>query len=197
MAHLHERGYPVPAVDEVSDDGTELVMERIEGSSMVEAIGRAPWHIRRYGRMLAELHLRLHELPAPEFFRASPLGPGRAIVHLDLHPLNVMIGPRGPVVIDWANAAAGDGEVDVALAWALMVSGDIPGNRAKARLFGLARSVLVGSFLAPFDRTLVAARLGAAVDYKANDAHMSGSEIATMRNLVRREGTGPAQDEIG
>ena len=43
MAYLHEQGYPVPAIEELSDDGLELVMERIEGRSMVDAIAAAPW----------------------------------------------------------------------------------------------------------------------------------------------------------
>jgi RNA polymerase sigma-70 factor (ECF subfamily) len=33
--------------------------------------------------------------------------PGDAIVHLDLHPLNVLVGADGPVVIDWPNTRCG------------------------------------------------------------------------------------------
>jgi len=46
---------------------------------------------------------------------------------------NVIIGPKGPVV-DWTNAAQGDPITDVALAWALVCAGEIPDNRAEARL---------------------------------------------------------------
>src|SRR6516164_9444873 len=52
MAYLHEQGYPIPAVEEVSDDGSEIVMERIDGKSMVEGIGAAPWSVRRQARVL-------------------------------------------------------------------------------------------------------------------------------------------------
>ena len=113
MAYLHDHGYPVPRVDELSDDGVELVMERIEGPTMVEAIGAAPWTVRRHGHALAELHVALHELVAPPGMRAAPVGAGDRVVHLDLHPLNVLVGPRGPVVIDWSNASRGDPAVDV------------------------------------------------------------------------------------
>lgn len=33
------------------------------------------------------------------------MGEGDKVVHLDLHPLNVIIGPKGPVVIDWTGAS--------------------------------------------------------------------------------------------
>ncbi len=47
MEYLRAQRYPVPAVHEVSDDGCDLVMERIDGVSMVDAIARAPWTVRR------------------------------------------------------------------------------------------------------------------------------------------------------
>nr|WP_328884483.1 phosphotransferase [Streptomyces sp. NBC_00299] len=36
----------------------------------------------------------------------------RRVVHLDLHPENVMLTPDGPYVIDWANAEEGDPGLD-------------------------------------------------------------------------------------
>ena len=33
MQYLADRGFPVPQIDEISGDGTDLVMERIEGPS--------------------------------------------------------------------------------------------------------------------------------------------------------------------
>src|SRR5579863_7548314 len=71
MEYARQHGYPVPAVHEVSDDGTELVMERIEGTSMVAVLGRRPWTIRHQGAVLAELHARLHEIPAPDWVRIA------------------------------------------------------------------------------------------------------------------------------
>ncbi len=76
MSYARDHGYPVPAVEELSDDGTDLVMERIDGPSMVEALGRRPWTVRRQGAVLAELHRRLHEIPAPDFLGAAPDRPG-------------------------------------------------------------------------------------------------------------------------
>jgi aminoglycoside phosphotransferase (APT) family kinase protein len=186
MAFMREQGYPVPAVDELSDDGFELVMERIEGVTMVEAIGKAPWTVRRQGATLADLHRRLHEIEAPDFLPTAPVGSGTKVLHLDLHPLNVMIGPKGAFVIDWPNARRGDPDVDVGLAWVLMAAGQIPGGGLRARVMGLGRSLLVNSFLAPFDRRAVSRLLPQLVEMKVQDPHMSAAEVAGMWNVVQQ-----------
>src|ERR1700739_977444 len=56
MEYARQHGYPVPAVERVSDDGTELVMQRIDGPSLVGAIERRPWTGRQLGTVLAALH---------------------------------------------------------------------------------------------------------------------------------------------
>ena len=65
MVHARGQGYPVPEVVELSDDGTAMVMERIDGPDMVALMGKRPWTIGRCGRALARLHHELHELTAP------------------------------------------------------------------------------------------------------------------------------------
>lgn len=186
MAFMREQGYPVPAVEELSDDGFELVMERIEGVNMVEAIGKAPWTIRRQAATLADLHLRLHEIEAPDFLPPAPLGTGTKVLHLDLHPLNVMIGPKGASVIDWPNARRGDPDVDVGLAWVLMAAGEMPDAGLKERLMGFGRSLLVNGFLSHFDRHKVTPLLRQIVEMKSQDSHMSEPEVAGMWRVVQR-----------
>ena len=175
----------MPAVEELSNDGSELVMERIEGRSMVDALAAAPWSVRHQARTLAELHLRLHVIAAPEFLPAGPVGKGERVVHMDLHPLNVMIGPKGAVVIDWTGAAAGDPLVDVGVAWVLMAAGQIPGNPMLARLLGWGRALLVNGFVSRFDRVEVTRRLRAVVEWKVQDPHMSEAEVAGMWRVVK------------
>ncbi len=186
MAYLHELGYPVPAIEELSDDGLELVMERIEGKSMVDAIAATPWNVRRHARTLADLHARLHELAAPDFLAAAPVGTGDRIVHLDLHPLNVMIRSSGPVVIDWTNASAGEPLIDVGLAWVLMAAGQIPGSRMMAAVLGWGRALLVNGFVSRFDRTAVTTHLRSIVEWKVQDPHMSEVEVAGMWKVVEQ-----------
>jgi aminoglycoside phosphotransferase (APT) family kinase protein len=186
MDYLHAQGFPVPAVEEVSADGSDLVMERIQGMSMVEAISHAPWTVRRQARVLAELHHELHRVAPPDFLPKSPVGPGDRLLHFDLHPLNVIVGPHGPVVIDWTNACIGDAGVDVAMAWVLMSAGAIPGRGVKARVLGWGRSLLVNGFVSQFDWEQVARQLRPVVEWKVHDPNMSEQEIRGMWSLVER-----------
>jgi aminoglycoside phosphotransferase (APT) family kinase protein len=190
MEYVRSQGFPVPAVTEVSDDGLDIVMERIDGADMVAVIGKRPWEIRRQGRILADLHRRLHELTAPDWLPDAPIGLGDRFLHLDLHPLNVMMGPTGPVVIDWANACRGDPNVDVAVAWVLMAAGEVSTNRLLGAILGRARAALVKSFLDSFDVEEVKQVLGEAVAWKVLDAHMSAGEQASMWQLVQDVGGG-------
>jgi aminoglycoside phosphotransferase (APT) family kinase protein len=184
MSYLYEQGYPVPAVEEVSDDGRDIVMERIEGMSMVDAIGKEPWSVRRQAKTLARLHKQLHDIAAPDFLPPAPIGRGDRVLHLDLHPLNVMIGPKGPTVIDWTSASAGVPADDVGLAWVLMAAGQIPGGAVKTKLLGWGRALLVNGFVDQFDRREVARRLREVVSWKVHDPHMSENEVAGMWRLV-------------
>jgi len=187
MEYVRGHGYPVPAIDHLSDDGTDLVMERVDGRSMVEVLGRKPWTLRDNGKLLGGLHRRLHEIPAPDWVAPGPGAEGRCLLHLDLHPLNVLLGPAGPVVIDWTNATAGEGVTDVALTWVLMEAGEIPGNRLKAAMMGRARGALVAGFLNSFDLAPVRAALRAVVEWKVRDPHMSEAEQDRMWAVVGRE----------
>jgi aminoglycoside phosphotransferase (APT) family kinase protein len=188
MEYLRAQGYPVPAVQELGSGGTELVMERIDGPSMVEAIGRAPWTVRRQAWSLADLHRRLHEVDPPDFLSPAPVGTGGRVLHMDLHPLNVIIGAQGPVVIDWTNASIGDAAVDVCLAWVLMAAGTIPGGRVRAGILGWGRTLLVNGFLGRFDRSELTRQLRQVVEWKVKDPNMSADEVATMWRLVERAG---------
>jgi len=185
MAWVRDHGYPVPAVDSISDDGLDLVMERIDGVSMVEGLGRRPWTIPAQGRTLADLHRRLHEIPAPDWVPPAPCGaPGDRLLHLDLHPLNVMVTKAGPVVIDWPNAHAGDPATDVALTWALMSAGAVEGGPVMRLLAKRGRAALIGAFLGRVDVDAARRALPSVVEWKVTDPNMSPAECAVMRSLA-------------
>ena len=117
IAYVREYGYPAPEIHEVRAGGTEIVMERIDGPMMMDVMMHKPWLMPRYSRELADLHDRLHVIPAPEWL---PDAGGDRLVHLDLHPMNVMITASGPIVIDWNNAARGEPLLDVAMTYVLL-----------------------------------------------------------------------------
>jgi len=146
MRHLDRAGFPVPRVYDA--DGGDLVMERLDGRDMLAELGRKPWLVGRHGRTLAALHNRLHEIQAPAGL-APAFGPGDRVLHLDLHPANVMLTSRGPVVIDWSGTRAGAAGADVAMAYLIMASSDTDFIPAPLRpVVGRLRAVLLRQFLA-------------------------------------------------
>ncbi|OPG01157.1 phosphotransferase enzyme family protein [Streptomyces sp. GKU 895] len=99
MEHLRRYGYPVPEVRLDASSRSDLVMRRLHGPTMLAAFAAGRIDAREAGAVLARLLRQLHAVP------------GR-IVHLDLHPDNVMLTDDGPYVIDWANAEEGDPGLD-------------------------------------------------------------------------------------
>jgi aminoglycoside phosphotransferase (APT) family kinase protein len=125
----------------------------------------------------------LHSIAAPDWLRRLD-GDGRAILHLDLHPLNVLVTPTGPVVIDWTNAARGDGLTDVALSWLLMGAGTIPGNRVVARMLEAGRASLVNRFLRRYDRAILLARVREIAEWKCADPNVDDDERDAIRRIA-------------
>jgi Phosphotransferase enzyme family len=188
MEYVRARGYPVPAVDEVSDDGLQLVMQRIDGLNMVDTLAKRPWAVRYYGRLLADLHHSLHGLPTPDWLPPSPIGEGHRIVHLDLHPLNVIVSRTGPIVIDWTNARRGDPPTDLALTWVLLEAGSVSTNRVVGAVLGQARRLLTDAFLGSVDVADLERSLRSVVTWKVHDPNMSAAEQAGMWRLVEARG---------
>lgn len=128
MERVRGHGYPVPRVRAADSSRTELVMERLHGPTVLAAFGAGRIGAREAGEVVAGLLRRLHALP------------GR-VVHLDLHPDNVMLAPDGPYVIDWANAEEGDPGLDRGMSAVILAQvavGDTPlAAPARAMLSGL------------------------------------------------------------
>jgi aminoglycoside phosphotransferase (APT) family kinase protein len=119
MRHLRSHGAPVPEV--FSAEGLDLVMQRLDGPSMLDALRSKPWRARAIGRELRDLHTRIHAVPAGDI-DLPRMSHGDAVLHLDLHPDNVMITSAGPMVIDWSNVAVGDPLADVVNTWMVMAT---------------------------------------------------------------------------
>ncbi|MHB1138350.1 MAG: phosphotransferase [Microthrixaceae bacterium] len=183
MRYARSHGYPCPGVDDAGDG--YLVMERLEGPTMLQVVGRPPFPLRRSGHLLAELHHRLHRIPAPPGLREAPL-PGTSLVHRDLHPMNVMMTPDGPVVIDWANASAGDPAFDLADTWVLFATATPPTSGLDRWIVPIARRVLLRSFLGRVDAESARRAIPAAVEHRLTDPNMSADERARMREFAAR-----------
>jgi aminoglycoside phosphotransferase (APT) family kinase protein len=181
MRYLDEAGFPVPKVYDA--DGSDLVMERLDGRDMLTDLARRPWLARRHARLLAEMHNRLHQVPAPAGF-PEPLGAGDTVMHLDLHPGNVMLTSRGPVVIDWSNRAVGPAGADVAIAYLIMACSEVDDLPLMIRpIVSSVRSVVVRHFLRcvaddPVPHIVVAARL------RMVDPNVRPSEVEWLARKV-------------
>jgi hypothetical protein len=125
-----------------------IVYERLHGIVMPDRFLRRPWTLDSLIRTLAETHVRMHgrrltglpalrnrlaaaigraegvlgrEASAAARNRLSQLPDGISLCHGDLHPYNVMLTDRGPIAIDWNNAAVGAAAADVARTAFLLV----------------------------------------------------------------------------
>ncbi|MEV5679702.1 aminoglycoside phosphotransferase family protein [Streptomyces sp. NPDC052179] len=112
MSYLCAFGFPVPRIGPRADGAraTDLVLQRLTGPTMAEALLTGALEAAEGGALLAGLLRELHAIPA----RLSP-DPEERILHLDLHPENVMLTDRGPVVIDWSNTVEGPPGLDRAM----------------------------------------------------------------------------------
>jgi hypothetical protein len=117
---------PVPRVlGRVELDGVGAVLlERLPGRAAGELALDSPGRAAAVGRACGELHDALAEVACPPGLREVPGASctERRLLHLDLHPSNVLVDDDGEPtgVIDWANAAAGDPELDRARTWSLL-----------------------------------------------------------------------------
>jgi aminoglycoside phosphotransferase (APT) family kinase protein len=184
IAYAREHGYPAPEIHEVRSGGTEIVMERIDGPMMMDAMLKKPWKMGYYARMLADLHDRLHVIPGPDWLPEA--GDGDRLVHLDLHPLNVMLAPSGPMVIDWTNASRGLALTDVALTIILVTCPVMPGSRLLNIAVTPMRSWIARAFSARYKGRNLDEQLAFAAELKALDQNMSAAEIAAITRLGER-----------
>lgn len=142
VRHVTAHGFPAPLVYRA--EGPDLEMERLQGPTLLQSLAANQTSLREAARILADLHTQLHTIPAIDL-PGRPALVGEVIVHLDLHPANIILTEaHGPSVVDWVNARAGTAALDVAMTALVIaeVAADSDGEYSEA-----ARAVLV-AFLA-------------------------------------------------
>ncbi|MFG2651296.1 phosphotransferase [Streptomyces sp. NPDC048436] len=185
MAYLAERGYPVPRVRDPAGAGpgpaprTDLVMQRLHGPSMLQALLQGTITAAEAGSALADLLHRLHSVHA-----RSSADPGHRILHLDLHPDNVMLTPGGPMVIDWRNTEEGPPALDWGMSSLILAQVAVD----TTALAPLARAVLA-SLLTHLGPTVVPGNTDArclteARKRRAADPSMSESETHLLDDAM-------------
>jgi aminoglycoside phosphotransferase (APT) family kinase protein len=146
---VHAAGFPAPATDGVVDvDGRPgVVLERVNGETMWQRMKTAPDDVRRLIEVLVDLQTDLlasspivglpdltrrlgskideavqlssgDRAEAQAMLERSPRGTG--ICHGDMHPANIVMADRGPVILDWYDAAIGHPTADIVRSSLLM-----------------------------------------------------------------------------
>jgi len=165
LQHVVAHGFPAPAVLQAS--GPDLVMERLHGPTLLQALTAGEVSLSDAAGILTDLHAWLHAIAPPEGWQHDepeswPLvTSGPTIVHLDLHPGNVILTEsHGPAVVDWTNARTGTAELDVSLTALIIaeVAVDAGGIYSQA-----ARALLAAFLRASVDDPLAALDEAAAV----------------------------------
>lgn len=148
-AAVADCGLDVPGVlgIEIIDGREVSVFERIDGPTMWDALIHDPGSAPVLGSQLAELHAQILSIRPPitlpsqrsrvlakiaeaartidssiaRYADDVPESDGPMVLcHGDFHPKNIILGPRGPVVIDWFDASRGAGSGDIARTSILM-----------------------------------------------------------------------------
>ncbi len=151
VPHLHAEG--------AWKDRPALLLSWCPGTVLLAALRQAPWQAWPLGIAFGRMQARIHTVPAPEPLRARReawiewAGPDEhelkarlrtlcladgledTLLHLDYHPLNVLVeGGRITCVLDWANAAAGDPRADLARTLTLLRLAPAPPGTPRLRL---------------------------------------------------------------
>jgi uncharacterized protein (TIGR02172 family) len=164
---VFKSGAPAPAVDGVIEvDGRHgVVFERVEGPSLLNRATARPWVIFHSAQRMAELHARMHACrpsglpaqrerlqtkirearPLPEALKQAALKalaqlPDDSVLcHGDFHPDNIVLSTRGPVILDWTEAACGHPLADVARTTLMMQHAALPPHLPGRRLIEAGR----------------------------------------------------------
>lgn len=180
MRHVRRHGFPVPEIFDA--DGPDILMEHVDGPSLIQAAVRAPGRAAEYGALLAGLLRSLSAVRSPGWLQAAVGRPGNRLLHLDLHPGNVLLTADGPRVIDWANASRGTPAVDVAWTWLILATAILEEAPPDAE-----RADLLAAFLDGVDPVAARPYLRAAAERRREERDLPAEELAEIDRFLARE----------
>ena len=140
LSRVHAAGLPVPETEGIVDfrGRPGIVLERVDGVAMWERIKREPAAIAGLIEQLVDLQIDVQRTAVPGLMSMvdrlrtkigdatqlstderdearrllERLPMGDALCHGDFHPANIILTDRGPVILDWFDAATGDVTAD-------------------------------------------------------------------------------------
>jgi uncharacterized protein (TIGR02172 family) len=174
--YIQEVQLPVPKVFERAEINNRvgIIYERIEGPSLLNELATKPWNVVRYGRLLAKLHVQIHEVHAPADIETQrewvtggipasekiakdlkarilqllgALPDGNILCHGDFHPGNIIITSNGPVIIDWMTVSKGVASGDVARTLTIIEAAKAPEGTPMRWLLEWVRKLFLATYL--------------------------------------------------
>lgn len=136
----HQAGLPVPELHTYGSwhEHPALLLGWCAGQPLWAVLGQQPWRVRSLGLAFGRAQAHMHRIAAPPGLSESWIawaGDDRqlaerltreqrsppALIHLDYHPLNVLVDhDRVGCILDWANARAGDPRADIARTYSIL-----------------------------------------------------------------------------
>jgi aminoglycoside phosphotransferase (APT) family kinase protein len=169
MRAAAQSGVPVPrcVAEGIWQGRPAMLLSWCPGEPMGEALLRQPdpARVERIARAFGRTQAAIHAVPVPPDLEATATSwlawmppdpalrnilqrevvPTNALLHLDYHPLNVLVdGDEISGVIDWANARAGDPRADVARTAAILQFAPVPVEMPPDAARVLRRALLAG-----------------------------------------------------
>jgi aminoglycoside phosphotransferase (APT) family kinase protein len=175
MSYLAASGFPVPRIGPPAEEAlpTDLVMQRLHGPTLAEALLAGTVTEDEGAQLLARLLRELHAIPP----RLSQ-DPEDRILHLDLHPENVVLTPGGAMVIDWLTAVEGPPALDRAMAALILAQAALtPSFPSGDRIRGLLAALLSGF---TDDGGVPADALARATVLRAADPRLTTHEVTVL-----------------
>ena len=170
-----ESGIPAPMIYDVVtvDDRAGIVMERIDGETMIQWGTSLPWRVHAGAKLMARLQADMHsrrglDIPPPpesvlERIQAAPgveesvkrqaaeqfaeQPDGDSLCHGDFHPGNILMAPGNPVIIDWESGTSAHPASDVAKSVVLIQSGVPLEQGIRRMIIEAARKYFLSTYL--------------------------------------------------
>ncbi|MFD9287241.1 phosphotransferase [Streptomyces sp. NPDC060030] len=191
MSYLAASGFPVPRIGPPAEGAlpTDLVVRRLTGPTLAEALLAGTVGEEEGADLLARLLRELHAIPS----RLSQ-DPEDRILHLGLHPENVILASEGATVIDWLTTREGPPALDRAMTSLILAQVSLdPASTAGDRVRGLLAALLTRF---ADDGGVPADALARATVLRAQDPQLTGDGTAVLDEaadlVASLSGRGPA-----
>lgn len=183
MKLLKEKGKAVPKVYEYLkiDGRPSIIMERLNGETMLDEMKRKPFELLKQAKKLAKLHIEVTDsaeglgiisindraaylIPKAEMLDKelkkfvleilNQLPRGNDICHGDFHPGNIIISNGQYYVIDWSGVTSGEKLSDIAHTYLLLRNTPrTPGvNMFQSLIIGCSGSIISGKYLSSIEK---------------------------------------------